>query len=83
MMLALAVEWAPQVRCNVVAPGSLPFPEAWADKDRELAVRASIPLGRLGDFSDLANAVRWLTLEATYVTGEVIKVDGGRSLSLR
>lgn len=79
MTLALAVEWAPNVRCNVVAPGALPFPEGWSDHERERAVLQSIPLGRLGRFEDLASAVKWLTLDAAYVTGQVLSIDGGRS----
>lgn len=79
LMLALAVDWAPDVRCNVVAPGALPFPEGWSDHDRERAVLRSIPLGRLGRFEDLASAVKWLTLDAGYVTGQVLAIDGGRS----
>lgn len=79
LMIALAIEWAPRTRCNVVAPGALPFPEAWTDRERQDAVEQSIPLARLGEFEDLAAAVKWLLLDATYVTGQVLAVDGGRS----
>lgn len=79
MTLALATEWAPAVRCNVVAPGALPFPEQWDSHERERAVLPSIPMGRLGNFEDLATAVKWLALDATYVTGQVLAIDGGRS----
>jgi pteridine reductase len=79
LTLALAIEWAPAVRCNVVAPGALPLPNDWVDDARARAVQASIPLARLGEFADLAAAVKWLALDAGYVTGQVLAVDGGRS----
>jgi len=79
LTLALAIEWAPAVRCNVVAPGTLPLPDDWADAPRARAIEASVPLARLGAFEDLAAAVKWLALDAGYVTGQVLAVDGGRS----
>lgn len=79
LMMALAIDWAPGVRCNVVAPGALPFPPAWSDQAKKDEVQRSIPLGRLGSFEDLAVAVKWLLLDATYVTGQTVVVDGGRS----
>lgn len=79
LMLSLAVDWAPHVRCNVVAPGALTFPDGWTDSEREQAVRKSIPLERLGNFADLARAVKWLAVDAEYVTGQIVAVDGGRS----
>ncbi|AKJ28344.1 SDR family oxidoreductase [Caldimonas brevitalea] len=78
LLMTLAVEWAPRVRCNVVAPGALPFPPDWSDPEREKAVLRSIPLGRLGTFDELAETVKWLTLDASYVTGQVLALDGGR-----
>jgi len=79
LVLTLAVEWAPDVRCNVVAPGTLPYPDRWNDPERGRRVQASIPLRRLGTFEELAAAVAWLALDAHYVTGQVLAVDGGRS----
>jgi pteridine reductase len=79
LMLTLAIEWAPRIRCNVVAPGALPFPASWSDQSKKDAVELSIPMGRLGKFDELASTVKWLLLDATYVTGQVIRVDGGRS----
>lgn len=83
LILTLAMEWAPRVRCNVVAPGTLPLPEAWTDEGRADAIKRSIPLGGLGRFEDLASAVKWMLLDAHYVTGQVLAVDGGRSRSLK
>jgi pteridine reductase len=79
MILALASEWAPSVRLNVVQPGTLPFPEDWVDEERKQRILESIPLGRIGTFEELAGAVVYLALDATYVTGQVLAVDGGRS----
>ena len=79
LVLTLAVEWAPDVRCNVVAPGTLPYPDRWNDPDRGRRVQSSIPMQRLGTFDELAAAVAWLALDAHYVTGQVLAVDGGRS----
>ncbi|MEJ8852149.1 SDR family oxidoreductase [Variovorax rhizosphaerae] len=79
LLLNLAIEWAPRIRCNVVAPGTLPFPASWDDRAKMDTIGQSIPLGRVGDFGDLAGAVRYLLLEANYVTGQVLVVDGGRS----
>jgi len=79
MILALANDWAPYVRFNVVQPGTLPFPEDWTDEERTRKIMESIPLGRIGSFEDLAGAVVYLALDATYVTGQVLAVDGGRS----
>lgn len=83
LIITLAMEWAPRVRCNVVAPGALPLPEAWTDAQRGEGIKSSIPLGRLGSFEDLASAVKWLLLDAPYVTGQVLAIDGGRSRWLR
>ena len=79
LVLTLAVEWAPDVRCNVVAPGTLPYPDRWNDPERGRRVQASIPMQRVGTFDELAAAVAWLALDAPYVTGQVLAVDGGRS----
>ena len=82
MILALANEWAPYVRFNVVQPGTLPFPEDWIDQERSKKIMESIPLGRIGSFEELASAVVYLAIDATYVTGQVLAVDGGRSRQL-
>jgi pteridine reductase len=78
MTRALARALAPEVRVNAVAPGAVLLPESWSDADAE-RLRATTPLRRLGSPDDVAQAVLYL-LEAEYVTGEVIKVDGGRHI---
>lgn len=78
---ALALELAPAVRVNAVAPGTVLWPESYpASRRRKLAAR--IPLGRAGTPGDVAAAVRFLA-EAPFVTGAVLPVDGGRHLSGR
>ncbi len=82
LVSALAVDWAPQVRFNTVQPGTLPFPDDWTDVDRSARIEASIPMRRQGSFDELARVVAWLALDADYVTGQVLAVDGGRSRHL-
>ncbi len=81
---SLAVELAPGVRVNAVAPGAIAWPEQGDDFSE--AERAAIidhtPLKRIGSPRDIALAVRFLVLDAPYVTGQVINVDGGRTARL-
>ncbi len=76
---SLARELAPAVRVNGVAPGFILPPEAAPERANELA--ASVPLQRAGRPADVARSVCWLATEAVYVTGHIVPVDGGRSLS--
>ncbi|MEG3790547.1 pteridine reductase [Lysobacter sp. CCNWLW3] len=83
---ALALELAPEVRVNAVAPGAILWPEAGTDggvKDEaaKAAMLARTPLGRTGSAEEIAEAVRWLLREARYTTGQVLRVDGGRLLA--
>ena len=77
---ALAVELAPAVRVNAVAPGAILWPERRGGDGQREAVVARTALERTGEPEEVANAVRFLTREATYTTGEIFSVDGGRSL---
>jgi pteridine reductase len=75
----LALELAPAVRVNAVAPGAVLWPEgSTAARRRALARR--IPLRRAGTPADVAEAVRYLA-GARYLTGVVLPVDGGRRLA--
>jgi pteridine reductase len=76
MTRALARVLAPEVRVNAVAPGVVLLPDGWSDEDAE-RLRATTPLERLGSPEDVAGAMLYL-LDAGFVTGEVITVDGGR-----
>ncbi|MGR8919303.1 MAG: SDR family oxidoreductase [Gammaproteobacteria bacterium] len=75
---ALALDLAPEIRVNGVAPGAI----LWADDESPQARRAwlaATPLGRRGEPADIAAAVCYLA-RAPYVTGQIISVDGGRTL---
>lgn len=78
---SLALELAPEVRVNAVAPGAILWPEQGGNADRQAALLARTPLGRTGTAEEIAGAVHWLLHEATYTSGQVIAVDGGRTLS--
>ena len=80
--LALAQELAPAVRVNGVAPGAVLWPESGKDPADQQALIARTPLGRAGTPEDVAGVVLWLLRDARFVTGEIIRVDGGRSLSM-
>jgi pteridine reductase len=82
MVRVLALELAPKVRVNGVAPGVVAFPDSGAESDPEMQARylKRVPLARSGTPEEAAEAVRWLALDATYTTGEVVRVDGGRWL---
>lgn len=83
MVRTLARELAPRVRVNGVAPGVVAFPESGHESDPEMqrAYLSRVPLGRSGTPEEAAEVVRWLAMDATYVTGEVVRVDGGRWLA--
>ncbi|HVK55818.1 MAG TPA: SDR family oxidoreductase [Burkholderiales bacterium] len=83
LMRALAVQWAPEVRFNVVAPGPMDWHEGWNDEERRQTILSGTPLQRIGSFDELASTVAWLACDATYITGQVIKMDGGRSVWLK
>jgi pteridine reductase len=78
MTRGLAHALAPEIRVNGVAPGVALLPDNWSEEDAE-HLRRTTPLQRLGTPDDVAHAVLYL-MDATYVTGEVITVDGGRRI---
>jgi pteridine reductase len=79
---SLALELAPRVRVNGVAPGAIAWPEdgQYEPAERERVI-ATTPLARTGSPDDIAQAVHFLAA-AAYVTGQIIAVDGGRSIFL-
>lgn len=80
---ALALELAPEVRVNGVAPGAIEWPEdgQFPPAEREAIIRHTL-LQRIGSAEDIAGAVRFLMLDAPYITGQILAVDGGRSAHL-
>lgn len=77
---ALAQDLGPEVRVNAVAPGNMLPPEGDAGVARQLALNEQTALRRQGTPEDVAGAVLWLVRDAHYVTGQTIRVDGGRIL---
>ncbi len=75
---ALARDLAPEIRVNAVAPGAILW-SADASTTEQAAILARTPLARAGEALDIATAVRYL-VDAEYVTGQVLAVDGGRSI---
>jgi pteridine reductase len=82
MTRSLAVELAPEVRVNGVSPGAILWPEGDDDEEGQAAVLERVALGHLGSPDDIAGAVAFLGLDAPYVTGQILAVDGGRSLNM-
>lgn len=80
LMRTMAIELAPDVRVNAVAPGTVMPPESMSAEELE-RLRRRIPLQRFGCAEDVAQAVRFLA-ESPFITGQQIVVDGGRSLAL-
>jgi pteridine reductase len=73
----LALELAPHVRVNGVAPGTVLPPDSLGPDERE-QLRSRIPLERFGTAEDVAATVRFLVTGPDFITGQVIAVDGGR-----
>lgn len=81
MTRSLALELGPQVRVNAVSPGAILWPQDSGDTAAQEAMLARTPLGRTGTPQEVAEAVRWLLLDARYSTGQVLHLDGGRLLN--
>ncbi len=79
VMRTLALELAPEVRVNAVAPGTVLPPEDMTEAETEALV-SKAPLRKVGAASDVAEAVAYLA-SAPYVTGQQLLVDGGRSVA--
>ncbi len=76
----LAVDLAPRVRVNAIAPGAILWPEQGTAGAHAEGVLARTALQRLGKVEDIARVVRYLVFDADYTTGQVLTVDGGRLL---
>jgi pteridine reductase len=81
---ALAQEMAPQVRVNGVSPGVNIWPESagWQDEEKRRKLIAHTLLKRAGEPDDIAKTVEFLIADAPYITGQLIAVDGGRSINI-
>jgi len=82
MTKALAQELGPAIRVNGVSPGAI----LWAENEQSSAEKKAIldrtALGRIGEPADIASAVTYLALDAPYVTGQILAIDGGRSVNV-
>jgi pteridine reductase len=79
LVKAMAVELAPAVRTVGVSPGQVAWPEGY-DADLRARLTRRIPLHRAGSPEDVARLVRFLAVEAHYLNGVVVPVDGGLSV---
>jgi pteridine reductase len=77
---SLARELGPQVRVNAVAPGPVMWPEDGLDATLQAHIVAGTALKRAGSATDVARACLFFACEAPYVTGQILAVDGGRSI---
>jgi pteridine reductase len=77
---SLAKDLAPDIRVNGVSPGAILWPEVGMTDALQETILRQVPLNRAGDPEDIAGCVLYLLRDATYVTGQIIAVDGGRSV---
>jgi pteridine reductase len=82
MTMALAKDLGPDIRVNGIAPGAVLWPESGKAEVERRELLARTPLGRAGDPADLARAALFLVRDAPYITGEILRVDGGRALTI-
>lgn len=80
MTKALARELGPEIRVNGVAPGAILWPDDIDEVTKQRIVSKTF-LKRKGEPEDIAKAIRFIIEDATYMTGQIISIDGGRSLS--
>ncbi|WP_191964426.1 pteridine reductase [Marinobacter confluentis] len=84
LTLSWAKDLAPDVRVNGVSPGAILWPEGDAEIDPQYqqSILAKTPLARTGKPDDIAGAIAFLLCDAPFVTGQILSVDGGRSLNM-
>jgi pteridine reductase len=80
LTLGLARELAPEVTVNGIAPGVVEWPADYPEAERQKYLKR-VPLARAGTPEDVANLVHFLVTDGTYITGQIIRLDGGRSIT--
>ena len=80
MTKVLAKELGPSVRVNGVAPGAILWPDNDLSESAKLEILQRVALKRCGEPVDIARAVLFLIKDADYITGQIVTVDGGRTL---
>lgn len=78
---SLALDLAPHVRVNGIAPGAILWPQQGTTEVAKQALLARTPLGRIGTVEEIAETARWLLQDAGFMTGQILEVDGGRQLT--
>jgi pteridine reductase len=76
----LAKDLAPEVRVNGVSPGAILWPDEGMSSKAAESIVKQVPMKRTGDPTDIARTVLFLIKDAPYITGQIIAVDGGRSI---
>ncbi len=79
---SLAKEMGPDIRVNGVAPGAIMWPQSELNNEIQASILERTVLKRQGCPEDIANTVKFLIMDGNYITGQVIAVDGGRSLNI-
>lgn len=79
---SLALELGPAVRVNGIAPGAILWPQQGTSKAHQMQVLSRTVLGRQGNPDDIARTVLFLIQDGGYITGQIITVDGGRTLCI-
>ncbi len=80
LTLGLARELAPEVTVNGIAPGVVEWPSDYPESEKQKYLKR-VPLGRAGTPGDVAEAVHFLCTAGRYITGQIIRLDGGRSIT--
>ena len=80
LTLSLARELAPDVTVNGIAPGVVAWPPDYPDAEKQKYLQR-VPLARAGTTQDVANLVHFLATAGTYITGQILRLDGGRSIT--
>jgi pteridine reductase len=80
LTLGLARSLAPDVTVNGIAPGAVEWPEGYPEEEKRKYLQR-VPLARPGTPQDVARLIRFLVTEGTYITGQIIRLDGGRSIT--
>jgi len=80
LTLGLARELAPEVTVNAIAPGVVEWPANYPEEDKQKYLKR-VPLARPGTPADVAETVHFLVTGGSYITGQIIRLDGGRSIT--
>ena len=79
LTLSLAKDLKGQVRCNAISPGAILWPEEEGNQSQKTEILQKIPQGHLGDVKNISDTVLFL-VDNPYINGQIINVDGGRTL---